>query len=150
MNRITLLLAASLALSAASAMAQLSPGGANRIGSQPLVQSPNSHPDKDTTKSKRKVDDTYAQGRAILAGKARGQEPVQVCVKIGDQLLAMLDARSHELRAFNSRAELGNAMHDCSTSGQPQLREVLDEQDVAAVVYFLNKRLDLDLKEDDD
>lgn len=148
MIRLTLLTAVVMGLCAQSAFAQISPGSNSRIGSQPLVQSP-STPPPESRKSKRKVDDEYAHGRAIVAGKARGLDPVQVCVEVSGQLMAMLDTRSHELRAFGSRSALTSALHDCSSSGQPKLGEVLAEQDVAAVVHFLDQRLDLELEKDD-
>lgn len=148
MSKASLITLAALSLVATAASAQISPGSTNRIGSQPLIQSPGGAPPSDRS-PKRKIDDEYAHGRAIVAGKARGLEPVQVCLNIGGQLLAMLDARSHELRTFKTRSELGQAIHDCSSSGQPQLAEVLEPKDVAAVVHFLDERLDLELEDED-
>ncbi len=96
-----------------------------------------------TNSAPREVDKTYEFGKSLYLGRAPGSQKVKYCVKVDGEAKKL---RGRALRPFRgaSQLDLANALYNCDKPEQRALLS-LKKEEVAYVLYYLNKRYKLDL-----
>lgn len=96
-----------------------------------------------STRAPREVDQVYEFGKSLYLGRAPGSKKVNYCVKVNGEPKKL---RSRSLRSYKGVKQLdfANALYNCNDPEQLALLE-LEKEQVAYVLYYLNKRYKLNL-----
>ena len=91
----------------------------------------------------KQVDEVYEFGKAVYLGRAPGTTKIKYCVNVDGKTKKI---RGRTLRPYkgSEQLEFANALVNCEQPEQLALAGVEKEQ-VAYVLYYLNKRYKLDL-----
>ena len=91
----------------------------------------------------REVDQLYEHGKAIYLGRTPGAQKVDYCLKVDGEPRKL---RRKHLRAWRGgdQLEFANALYNCKMPDELALASVRKEE-IAFVLYYLNKRFKLDL-----
>lgn len=91
----------------------------------------------------REVDEVYEFGKALYLGRAPGSKKINYCVKVEGEPKKL---RGRSLRSYKGAKQLdfANALYNCNQPEQLALLE-LEKEQVAYVLYYLNKRYKLNL-----
>lgn len=96
-----------------------------------------------TGSAPREVDQLYEYGKSIYLGRTPGTQKVSYCVKVDGEVKKL---RGRHLRNWRGRKQLefANALYNCK---QPERLALIDleQEQVAYVLYYLNKRYKLEL-----
>lgn len=91
----------------------------------------------------KKADHLYEEGKSYYYARGADGKRIDYCIKNGDQL-ERVSRRS--LRQFESTSAEELSAHLCDCDQPDQMIDAkLNEREVAAVVYYLNKRYHLSL-----
>lgn len=92
----------------------------------------------------RKVDEVYEFGKALYLGRGPSSQKIRYCVLVDG---APKKLRLRNVRRYRSASQLdfANALYDCDNPEQRALLKIKKEE-VAYVLYYLNKRYRLELK----
>lgn len=91
----------------------------------------------------REVDESYEYGKAVYLGRLPDSEKVKYCVLV-DGEAKKLKKRTLKPYRRKTRTDLANALYRCDDSTTLALASLKREQ-VAFVLYYLNKRFRLKL-----
>lgn len=92
----------------------------------------------------REIDEAYEFGKSIYLGRAPGSQKIKYCVKVDGEARKL---RGRTLRPYKgtNQIDFANALYSCENPEQRALLKVKKEE-VAYVLYYLNKRYNLDLQ----
>lgn len=91
----------------------------------------------------RGVDEIYEYGKAVYLGRSPDAEKLQYCVLV-DGEAKKLKRKTLKPYRKKTRVELANALYLCDDTSKLALHSLKQEQ-VAFVLYYLNKRFKLKL-----
>ncbi len=95
------------------------------------------------TSAPREVDEVYEFGKALYLGRTPDSKKIKYCVKVDGQL-KKLGGRVLRPYRGSDQLDFANALYDCNNPEQQALLNINREQ-VAYVLYYLNKRYKLEL-----
>lgn len=90
-----------------------------------------------------RVDQAYEYGKSLYFGRVKGQV-ISYCIVSKGESTPIKRSSIREARGL-SYAELGNALHNCSDI-QQSMASILNDSQLNAVAYYLNKRYRLRLR----
>lgn len=91
----------------------------------------------------RAVDESYEYGKAVYLGRSPDAEKLQYCVLVEGEA-KKLKRKTLKPYRKKTRVELANALYRCDDTSKLALNSLKREQ-VAFVLYYLNKRFKLKL-----
>lgn len=91
----------------------------------------------------REVDESYEYGKAVYLGRSPDAEKLQYCVLVEGEA-KKLKRKTLKPYRKKTRVELANALYRCDDTSKLALNSLKREQ-VAFVLYYLNKRFKLKL-----
>ena len=93
----------------------------------------------------REVDESYEYGKAVYLGRLPDSEKVKYCVLVEGEAKKL---KKRTLKPYRRKTlkELANALYRCDDSSKLALKSLKREQ-VAFVLYYLNKRFRLKLSD---
>jgi len=96
------------------------------------------------TPTPRVVDEGYEFGKSIYLGRAPGSQKIKYCVKVDGEAKKL---RGRTLRPYkgSKQVDFANALYNCENPEERALLKIKREE-VAYVLYYLNKRYKLDLQ----
>ncbi len=96
------------------------------------------------TPAPRQVDEVYEFGKSIYLGRAPGSQKIKYCVKVDGETKKL---RGRTLRQYkgSKQVDFANALYNCEAPEERALLKIKREE-VAYVLYYLNKRYKLDLQ----
>lgn len=80
-----------------------------------------------------------------MGQQALRYQGMALCLATDGKFSLLLDVKVPELMALGNRQALAAALHDCAPETKPPLSAVMRPSDLEALVYFLDRRLDLKL-----
>jgi len=91
----------------------------------------------------REVDQVYEYGKSVYLGRSPGSKKISYCVKVDGELKKL---RGRNLKSYRGAKQLdfANALYNCKAPDELALAGV-DKEEIAYVIYYLNKRYKLDL-----
>ena len=92
----------------------------------------------------RQVDQAYEYGKALYLGRAPEAHKLKYCLNV-DGEAKKIGRRSLRPWRGKPQLEFANALYDCDSPDQRVLLK-LEQEQVAYVLYYLNKRFKLDLQ----
>lgn len=98
-----------------------------------------------TTSFQRQIDHTYETGKAIYLGRQSGSPKLSYCVTSGDEVV---DVKTRSLRDYKKKT-VQNFASNLFNCDEPNtlVANQLSEFDFAHVLYYLNERYNLSLKD---
>lgn len=135
-NRVTTLIAGLLAiLVASSSFASGGIGGGGISGTSGGVGSA----------QRREVDESYEYGKAVYLGRSSDAKKLAYCVLVEGEAKKV---KKKSLKPYRrkTRSELANALYLCDEPSKLALHSLKKEQ-IAFVLYYLNKRFKLKLSD---